>query len=61
MRKNSIFLPESRTTNRLIDIGLFLATVPVPVPQVKVLGVISIAAGLGLEIYDEIHRRKADI
>lgn len=44
--------------NPLVALGLALVAAPVPVPHVKVLGVVSIAAGLGLELWDEIQRRR---
>ena len=49
-------IPRSIATNRLFDVGQVL--VMTPVPRIKVLGVAAVAAGPGLELFDEIHRRK---
>ncbi len=43
--------------NPLIGIGVTLVTV-VPVPRVKTLGVLAIAGGLCLHLYDEIQKRQ---
>lgn len=51
--------PPPRTHHRLIDVGLVL--VAVPVPQVKLLGIVAIGAGLGLEIYDEVQRQRRKV
>ena len=47
----------SQSTNPLIGIGVTLVTV-VPVPHVKMLGVIAIVGGLFLHFYDEIQKRQ---
>ncbi|MCY4186093.1 MAG: hypothetical protein OXC82_10270 [Rhodobacteraceae bacterium] len=44
------------SSNKLIGIGG--ALVMVPVPQVKILGMVAIGVGLGFEIYDEIQKRR---
>lgn len=56
MQQTSYLPPPPRTHHRLIDIGLIL--VAVPVPHVKVLGIVAIGAGLGFELHAELQRRK---
>lgn len=58
MRYDSICSPITcRTNSSLIDVGLALVTA-VPTPPFKSLGIAAVAAGLLLELLDEIQRRK---
>ena len=58
MRYDSICSPSTcRTNNRLIDVGLVLATAA-PTPPIKSLGIAAVGAGLLLELLDEVQRRK---
>lgn len=53
-------IPEDKiyrpTANKLIGIGGALLTTPVP--QVKIMGMVTIGAGLCFEIYDQIQQRR---